>query len=203
MEIKASNLRLKDYQKNVSQYTRQKEILQAKINIHDKIGQSLIYFKHYLEKPNKNKEDRNKLIQLWQESLLILKEKKDSTSTKSSWEKLISTAKAIDVEIHLKGQLPKSKGDLNILVGIVHEALNNAIRHGEAKNVWINLEEDDSKVYCQIINDGKAPQLPLEEKGGLKNIRQRLKIYNGEMKIYTDSNFKLDLSWLKGENYDL
>lgn len=203
MEIKASNLRLKDYQKNVSQYTRQKEILQAKINIHDKIGQSLIYFKHYLEKPNKNKEDRNKLIQLWQESLLILKEKKDSTSTKSSWEKLISTAKAIDVEIHLKGQLPKSEGDLNILVGIVHEALNNAIRHGEAKNVWINLEEDDSKVYCQIINDGKAPQLPLEEKGGLKNIRQRLKIYNGEMKIYTDPNFKLDLSWLKGENYDL
>lgn len=49
----------------------------------------------------------------------------------------------------------------------------------------------------------KLPQLPLEEKGGLKNIRQRLKIYNGEMKIYTDPNFKLDLSWLKGENYDL
>ena len=39
-QIKKINESLRDYQKNVGEYTRQKEILKTKIKIHDKIGQS-------------------------------------------------------------------------------------------------------------------------------------------------------------------
>lgn len=202
-KIKELNNHLKSYQKNVSEYTRQKEILQAKINIHDKIGQSLIYFKHYLEKADKSEEDRTKLIQLWKESLLVLDEQKAAPQMASSWDKLISTARAIGVEIHQEGRLPLDNRDLSILVGIVHEALNNAIRHGEAKNVWIQFKEDSAKNYCKIINDGKTSPGPIQEKGGLKNIRQRLKLHGGNMEILTEPDFQLDLSWPKGGYYGL
>lgn len=74
-QIEKINASLKDYQKNVGEYTRQKEILQAKIKIHDKIGQSLIYFKRYLALNKKTKEDMDKLIKLWMESLVLLDEK--------------------------------------------------------------------------------------------------------------------------------
>lgn len=203
IEIQQRNAHLKSYQKRVSEYTRQKEILQAKINIHDKIGQSLIYFKHYLEKEEKTKEDRDRLLRLWRESLLVLEEKSDPPKADSAWEKLVSTARAIGVEIHLNGKLPTEKKELSIFVDIVHEALNNAIRHGGANNLDITLEEEDRMVRCTIRNDGTPPVGPIREKGGLKNIRERIMLYGGEMSVSTTPYFALALSWSKGETNGL
>lgn len=202
-QIKNINESLRDYQKNVGEYTRQKEILKAKIKIHDKIGQSLIYFKRYLEKADKSKEERDKLIKLWMESLLILEESKDSPENKTRFEKLISTANDIGVEVHVNGKAPSNENDWILLVDIVHEALNNAIRHGQAKNIWIYLYEDEFRIHCEIENDGLKAKEPIVEKGGLKNIRQRLEPFEGTITINTKQNFKLELSWIKGENYDL
>ena len=203
VEIQQRNAHLKSYQKRVSEYTRQKEILQAKINIHDKIGQSLIYFKHYLEKEEKTKEDQDRLLRLWRESLLVLEEKSDSPKVDSAWKKLVSTARAIGVEIHLGGTLPTEKKELSVFVDIVHETLNNAIRHGEANNLDITLEEEDRMVRCTIRNDGAPPEEPIREKGGLKNIRERITLYGGEMSVFAKPYFTLALSWPKGESNDL
>ncbi|VFB16544.1 sensory histidine kinase UhpB [Urinicoccus massiliensis] len=209
-QIEKINKSLKEYQKNVAEYTRQKEILQAKIKIHDKIGQSLIYFKRYLDMDKKTKEDRDKLINLWMESLVMLNEKddflsekEDSSKNEANFEKLISTAKDIGVAVHLEGETPKDEGDLTLLVDIVHEALNNAIRHGQAKNLWIKLDEGDLNIYCKIRNDGIPSKEPIKEKGGLKNIHQRIKSFGGKMNIELNPQFTLDLSWPKGGNYDL
>lgn len=205
-QIEKMNASLKDYQINVGKYTRQKEILQAKIKIHDKIGQSLIYFKRYLDMDVKTKEDRDKLISLWMESLVMLDEKsEDPYSAKSinKFKKLISTAKDIGVTVNVDGKLPAEDGDLNLLVKIVHESLNNAIRHGQAKNIWIDLDEDDINIHSRIKNDGIIIHGPIIEKGGLKNIRQIIESCGGKMKIQSDSHFILDLTWPKGGNHDL
>ena len=209
-QIEKINKSLKEYQKNVTEYTRQKEILQAKIKIHDKIGQSLIYFKRYLYMDKKTKEDRDKLINLWMESLVMLdekddflSEKEDSSKNEANFEKLISTAKDIGVAVHLDGETPSDEGDLNLLVDIVHETLNNAIRHGQAKNIWIKLDEGDLNIHCKIRNDGILSKEPIKEKGGLKNIHQRIKSFGGKMNIELKPQFTLDLSWPKGGNYDL
>ena len=205
-QIEKMNASLKDYQINVGKYTRQKEILQAKIKIHDKIGQSLIYFKRYLDMDVKTKEDRDKLISLWMESLVMLDEKSedpDSAKSINKFKKLISTAKDIGVTVKVDGELPAEDGDLNLLVKIVHESLNNAIRHGQAKNIWIDLDEDDINIHCKITNDGIIIHGPIVEKGGLKNIRQIIESCGGKMKIQSDSHFILDLTWPKGGNHDL
>ncbi len=202
-EIKAANKRLKDYQDTALEYTRQKEILRSKIEIHDKIAQSLIYFRHYLDKEDKNEDERKRLVQLWNESLLVLDEGEDEEVKDALWTKLYETAKSIGVDIELTGALPKDENDLKTFIGIVHEALNNAIRHAEAKNVWIDINEDGLRINLTIKNDGHKPSSEIKEKGGLKNIRARLKIYDGKMSIDTSEVFTLRISWLKGENYDL
>ena len=209
-QIQRINESLKNYQKNVVAYTRQKEILQAKIKIHDKIGQSLIYFRRYLEKKKKTKEDRTMLIKLWMESLLILDEKNDFTEEKPDtsknkllFEKLISAAKDIGVKVHVDGKTPSQERDWILLIDIVHEALNDAIRHGDAKNIWIYLSEDELNKFLKIENDGLPAHGPIREKGGLKNIRQHIENYGGRMEIKVKPKFQLNLSWPKGENYDL
>lgn len=202
-EIKAANKRLKDYQDTALEYTRQKEILRSKIEIHDKIAQSLIYFRHYLDKEDKNEDERKRLVQLWNESLVVLDEGEDEEVKDALWTKLYETAKSIGVDIELTGALPKDENDLKTFIGIAHEALNNAIRHAEAKNVWIDINEDGLRINLTIKNDGHKPSSEIKEKGGLKNIRARLKIYDGKMSIDTSEVFTLRISWLKGENYDL
>lgn len=202
-EIKAANKRLKDYQDTALEYTRQKEILRSKIEIHDKIAQSLIYFRHYLDKEDKNEDERKRLVQLWNESLVVLDEGEDEEVKDALWKKLLETAKSIGVDIELTGALPKDENDLKTFIGIAHEALNNAIRHAEAKNVWIDINEDGLRINLTIKNDGHKPSSEIKEKGGLKNIRARLKIYDGKMSIDTSEVFTLRISWLKGENYDL
>lgn len=202
-EIKYMNERLKEYQVAALEYTRQKEILRSKIEIHDKMGQALIYFRHYLDKEDKTMDERKRLVQLWNESLVVLDEKEDEEVKDAGWTKLIETARSIGVEIHLKGDLPKSERDMKTLISIVHEALNNAIRHAEAKNVWIDISEDSARINLSIRNDGHKPSSEIKERGGLKNMREGLRIYGGEMDIDTSEGFALRISWLKGENYDL
>lgn len=187
------------------EYTRQKEILRSKIEIHDKMGQALIYFRHYLDKKDKTEDERKGLVQLWNESLVVLDENEnEGEEVKDAlWKKLLETAESIGVDIHFTGTLPQGENDKNTFISIVHEALNNAIRHAEAKNVWIDINEDGLRINLTIKNDGHKPSSEIKEKGGLKNIRARLKICDGKMSIDTSEVFTLRISWLKGENYDL
>ena len=202
-EIKAANKRLKNYQDTALEYTRQKEILRSKIEIHDKIAQSLIYFRHYLDKKDKNEDERKRLVQLWNESLVVLDEGEDEEVKDALWKKLLETVESIGIGFHFTGSLPEGEKDKNTFISIVHEALNNAIRHAEAKNVWIDINEDGLRINLTIKNDGHKPSCEIKEKGGLKNIRARLEICDGKMSIDTSEVFTLRISWLKGENYDL
>lgn len=192
------NAELKAYREKIGEYTRQKETLQAKIKIHDRLGQALIYFRRYLEKAEKTPEDRRRLETLWGECLLLFDEEKEPVKSASAWDKFITTAKAIGVDVMVEGEVPESKEDQALLVELVHEALNNAIRHGHAKKIWITLKDQEPTFTCCIKNDGDLPTGTVEEKGGLKNMRQRLAYYDGSLTIRRESLFELDLSWRKG-----
>lgn len=192
------NAELKAYREKIGEYTRQKETLQAKIKIHDRLGQALIYFRRYLEKAEKTPEDRRRSETLWGECLLLFDEEEEPVKVASAWDKFITTAGAIGVDVMVQGEVPESKEDQALLVELVHEALNNAIRHGHAKKIWITLKDQGPTFTCCIKNDGDLPTGPVEEKGGLKNMRQRLAYYDGSLAVRRESLFELDLSWTKG-----
>ena len=192
------NAELKAYREKIGEYTRQKETLQAKIKIHDRLGQALIYFRRYLEKAEKTPEDRRRLETLWGECLLLFGNEEEPVKVASAWDKFITTAGAIGVDVMVEGEVPESKEDQALLVELVHEALNNAIRHGHAKKIWITLKDQGPTFTCCIKNDGDLPTGPVEEKGGLKNMRQRLAYYDGSLAVRRESLFELDLSWTKG-----
>lgn len=196
------NAELKAYQEKIGEFTRQKETLQAKIKIHDRLGQALIYFRRYLEKAEKTPADRRRLETLWGECLLLFDEE-EPVKVASDWDKLITTAGALGVDVMVEGEVPESKEDQALLVELVHEALNNAIRHGHAKKIWITLKDEGPTFSCSIKNDGDLPTGPVEEKGGLKNMRQRLAYYDGSLAIRRASLFQLDLSWRKGGYRDV
>lgn len=78
------------------------------------------------------------------------------------------------------------------LYRIIQEALNNATRHSQAKNVWIQLDEDAAKTVCSIRDDGIGfqAQTHLSETGhqglGLIGIRERLSAIGGTLQIISE-----------------
>jgi signal transduction histidine kinase len=69
---------------------------------------------------------------------------------------------------------------------IVQEAVNNAVKHGRAKNIWIRLETRNRKFVVVIENDGlDFPGGAIEQTGlGLRIMGHRAEIINGSVDIH-------------------
>ncbi len=67
---------------------------------------------------------------------------------------------------------------------IVQEQLNNITKYANASNVWIRINIDHPKAMIEIKDDGIGFEPNKLETGiGLKNIRGRLNMFNGQLEI--------------------
>ena len=67
---------------------------------------------------------------------------------------------------------------------IVQEQLNNIIKYADAQNISIRVEIDDPRVTVSIKDDGIGFEADKLESGiGIKNIRGRLNLFNGNLEI--------------------
>lgn len=69
---------------------------------------------------------------------------------------------------------------------IAREAVNNALRHGKATNIRIQLEVEGESGTLRIENNGRCMQTPPERKGmGLCIMRYRAEVIQGTLQIST------------------
>lgn len=67
---------------------------------------------------------------------------------------------------------------------IIQEALQNTIKHAEAKNVSLDFSSDSNQLSIRLKDDGKGFSMKKSKKGiGLKNIRSRVEKMNGTVNI--------------------
>ena len=71
------------------------------------------------------------------------------------------------------------------LYRIAQEAVNNAIRHGKAKQVWIALAETDHQIKLTVKDDGKGISLPLSAARGIGMdiMNHRARVIGGTLNI--------------------
>jgi signal transduction histidine kinase len=67
---------------------------------------------------------------------------------------------------------------------IVQESLTNAVRHGEATRIIVEVIEDDCRIAIKVRDDGSGFDPIAETKGfGLLGIRERVELLQGEVEI--------------------
>ena len=76
------------------------------------------------------------------------------------------------------------------IFSIVQEAVNNAQKHADARNVWIRLQEQDGYLIVSIEDDGKGfdvdsvlSSYDMGDSLGLLNMRERAELIDGELTI--------------------
>jgi len=76
---------------------------------------------------------------------------------------------------------------------IIQELLNNIIKHSEATEAFIQLQQHDKKLIITVEDNGNGFSYDNSKNGiGLQNIKSRLSLLNGKMEV--DSNVTLGTS---------
>ncbi len=73
-----------------------------------------------------------------------------------------------------------------LIYRILQEQFNNILRHAKASKVDVKMKCADDIVTISIRDNGKGADPSVKSEGiGLKNIKSRLEVYNGKMKVDT------------------
>jgi len=108
-------------------------------------------------------------------------------------EELVATFNKLgSIQVHweLIGDLPESEPDHWLHhYRIIQEILNNALKHSNAKNIWINALVDDKYILLSVTDDGigfdKEAVARAATGSGLRNIFNRVALLRGQIIIDT------------------
>jgi two-component system sensor histidine kinase UhpB len=103
---------------------------------------------------------------------------------------------AIDVQFDTAGPVRRLPPDLELAAyRIVQEALNNALQHAGASQVWVEVRFEEEYLVLSVRDDGQgfeAPDLPdaLARQGhfGLMGIQERALLYGGQLTIHSTAD---------------
>lgn len=118
----------------------------------------------------------------------------DKFGLKAALEELFeeyTTNTNIDIESNIEELSKLSKTNQLHVFRILQELINNSIRHGEANELVIYMEQNATSFVLRYQDNGKGFTVKdVKEKPGigLQNIKSRVKILNGKLKIESTPN---------------
>lgn len=183
------------YGKRIVDSITAREILDAKVKIHDELGVNLLMSKHYILSGG-TKEDRENIERALCRNLKYLKKEKEKISI-DEFSVIFETAKKLDLKMKLIGNLTELEPQRHIIVTGIHECLTNTIRHAGGDELYIKIDESDTEFRVEITNNGKKPEGEITERGGLLLLRTLVENNDGIMEISWTPCFALRLKLKK------
>jgi len=104
----------------------------------------------------------------------------------------------IHVETQISGRLPGTME--TALYRIVQEAINNAVKHAKAKNVWVRAWQAKQMLFCSVRDDGEgfdphSVQRAPDRKGlGLVAMQERVSAIGGTLRLESSPGRGTELS---------
>ena len=176
--------KLKELSKTVEAVAREKEALAAKSAMHDSLASCITVTKQFLA-GDLDRISAEVVLREWEKSIAfrdsVLEPAKDS---------LYHAAKSSGVTIRITGKIPD--GDMSELIYTAMQVcLTNAVQYAKATELTACIPENGDNVTVMIRNNGKQPEQPVREGGGLTNLRRRIEAAGGTMRIQSLPEFIL------------
>lgn len=212
------NEKLREYSRNLDSITRQKEMLNAKIRLHDDVGRCLLALRAYLaagEKSsgdnipevsddgvsavgksnitdNNRSTDRAHLEDLWKSTIAVLNNESERTDDVDRMAVMRKAADAVGVSLVISGEIHPDMEEL--VAAAIHECLTNTVKHADGNILTVDINSDESRWTMRITNNGRPPESEIRETGGLGNLRSVVEFAGGMMKVVSLPEFELMIS---------
>lgn len=194
-ELQNLNERLRKYGEQVSQVTREREILNAKVSIHDKMNWILLSTRHLVE-DGCTEEEKRKMFELWHGNVLLFCKSEFEHPQAEPMEFIRRAAFTVGLRVETVGNMPTDNEVIHVLLMAAGECITNAVRHAKATTLYIQMDED----MISISNDGLPPKKEIQEGGGLSVVRDRIQAIGGEMQVLSAPQFRLILRFKRKDD---
>ena len=186
--LQAVNAQIRAYNRDMDRIVREREILNAKIRLHDEFGKSLLAIRSYLSGQN---ADREALLSLLKRPVFLFRKDAGEDASEDSFALLQEAARAVGVTVHFEGAVPSVREEA--VATAIHECITNTVKHANGHHLYVKTAENGEKQTVEITNDGDPPAGPVAETGGLANLRALCERCGVEMKIESSPRFRLIL----------
>ena len=186
---------LVNYGKLVEGYTIEKEMLDAKLRIHDDLGGLLIATKRFIE--GKGTDDES-IVSMWNVNISLL-QNEELPYEEDAFKKIFKIADDLGFEIIVSGDLPENEADISVVACAMRECITNTIRHAEGDKMRVDIVRSGDTTLVSIINNGNAPEEKISETGGLSYLRRLAERNGWEMRIQSFPYYELNLTKKDGE----
>ncbi len=226
--LKLLGQRLHQFKQNLEQVTRDQEILNAKMKVHDQLGHSLLALRTYLAQPSQER-NRQMLLTLWEQAVSSLSQPspvpRPDKDTKAAvpksgkktaakpplsegllgqfhdWEDFLTHAEALHIQVERSGPLPAPGLQRELLLAALRECLSNTAKHTDGNRLFVRLTYTSDYLKAQISNNGLPPEGAIRETGGLKNLRLQIEHCGGSMTLCSSPAFLLQAQLPSGKEY--
>ena len=114
------------------------------------------------------------------------------------WGLLEDAAASLNISIELSGNIPDDCKIKSAVTAAIRECLTNTARHAGGDKLFVSITESSEGIKVELTNTGKQPYGEIEEKGGLRNLRNTVERAGGTMTVESLPQFLLRLEFVKG-----
>lgn len=198
-KLKALGKRLDKVNQEIVALTTEREILNARVQMHDELGNNLLSIKRFMLHGG-TQEERAVLMESLGHNLSFLKNDRPSP-VRDEYELMIETAARLGVSVSVTGELPQTEPHKHILATAIHECFTNALRHAHGDELRICITQEDAYILAVFENNGQQPTGEIHEKGGLFSLRALTERAGGHMNIRISPSFAIVLELPKEAGY--
>ena len=198
-ELYENTIRLQDMQKRqkalldgIVEVNLNKEILAAKMHIHDELGHCLLATTKAITE-DRLAENADVLRENWNSAI------HDFSNISTVWtvpdsslqSELMQVAELIGCKVIFSGKQPTQRKALQLLYAAIREALTNAVRHADATELTVKIKQDKQRYHIEISDNGGVSVSSITEGNGLSALRQRLEQEGASLKVLCDNSVSL------------
>ena len=183
---------LKKLSANIVAVTREEEILNTKMRVHDEMGRCLVEAQKFLQ-DGCNESIPDSVIRSWQRAVSMIKYSNDAVD-EDMLSQVRKTCASVGIAYVQTGELPREESTAYTLICAVRECVTNAVRYAGASELYVQFSETEKLAAVTITNNGKRPDSPIVEGGGLSTLRRRVERAGGIMAVQSLPIFKLTVT---------
>ena len=195
-ELREKNERLKDIQQRMKavsdlsgdMFVAQEE-MDARVALHNQLGQVLLMGRHYLNHPENTDVNRIYLATSQMNSFLLGEVQRPGDAMEDEMALALSLAGSIGVSVKITGEPPRDHGPRKLLADAIRECAANAVKHANGDTVFVAINGNTAL----LTNNGLPPKGPITESGGLLALRQRTEAAGGTMTVRFQPAFSLTI----------
>lgn len=196
-ELKNQNKRIQQASIELENINIEKERYSAKVAVHGEFGEYILWLKQFLREDFDNgisESNIKGLEERWSRAVDMVKGIGTFSENADIEKELLKVGELIGCKIFFPKRKPYKKYG-KLYYSAVREAMTNAVRHGKANELYVEIEEEWSQQKVTIWDNGTEEIKFQGEGNGLTSLRKLMKKEDAIMEIITEEVFKMVITF--------